>query len=178
MENEVWLTRLEAREETVLHDLSAEYGRAARAIAYRILENRADAEECENEALLRLWNSIPPQRPDSVRAFYLRIVRNLAIDRYRAQTGKNTCSLEELGDVVPAETEDAVERKTLTEAINAFLADQPKKNRVIFVRRYFYGFSVAEIAKREGMRENAVSALLYRMRRSLQEYLEGKGILS
>lgn len=178
MENEVWLAKLYDREEAVLHDLSAEYGRAARAIAFRILENRADAEECENEALLRLWNSIPPQKPDSVRAFYFRIVRNLAIDRYRAQNGKNTCSLDELGDVLPAETDDAVEQKALTQAINAFLSEQPKKNRVAFVRRYFYGWSVAEIARGAGMRENTVSALLYRMRRSLQEYLEKRGILS
>ena len=111
-----------AREERALTETDTKYGHMCRSIAYQILQDRWDSEECVNDTWLRAWNAMPPQRPTILSAFLSRITRNLSLDRYKAARaekrggGQMPLALEELGDCVPAQTsvEDSVELRELT----------------------------------------------------------------
>ena len=72
-----------ARDEAAIPAAQDKYGAYCRAIALGILADARDADECVNDALLRLWRAIPPERPRSLRAFLGRITRNLAINALR-----------------------------------------------------------------------------------------------
>jgi len=172
------------RDEGAIEATAQKYGAYCETIAVNILENREDAEECVNDAYLKTWNTIPPKRPAVLRTFLGKIVRNTAFDRYRRKNagkrgaGEVSAVLEELEECVSGGTEPECElnRKELQAALNAFLETLPKEKCAMFVRRYWYSEPVAEIAKRYGMRENAVSVTLNRLRKSLREYLEERGL--
>ena len=176
-----------ARSEEAVEKTQEMYGTACRATAARILRDMSDAEECENDVYLHLWNSIPPTRPDNFRAYLLRTARNLAINRLAASHAqKRDVALEVIDEYAecrpddsptPEETVIAQEsREELRRALNAFLAAQPKETRIIFVRRYWYFCEVEEIASSLGMKEGSVKSILFRTRRKLKEFLVQKGI--
>ena len=167
------------RSEEALVRTAEKYGAYARAIACRILENREDGEECVNDAYVRLWNAIPPEKPESLMAYLGAAVRNLAMDRCRARRaekrggGRTEVVLEELRACEPERLEDQL---ALTEVLNRFLAELPPLARKIFLRRYWYFDPVAEIAERYGLTEGKVKMQLFRTRRALKRYLEQEGI--
>ena len=174
------------RDETAIEETSAVYGRYCRKIAFNILGSEEDVEECLNDTWLGAWNSIPPARPDSLSAFLGRITRNLAISRYRAghalkRTGDRLSeSLDELGDISGLSSnnvEETVDRKALEAAINKYLDTCSQKQRRLFVRRYFYMDSVAEIAQMYSLGQSDVKVTLLRMRRSLKKILEDEGLM-
>ncbi|MBR1701761.1 MAG: sigma-70 family RNA polymerase sigma factor [Lachnospiraceae bacterium] len=152
-------------------------------IAQNILQDPGDAEECVNDTWLGAWNSMPPQKPQVLAAFLGKLTRNLAINRYRHNTaqkrggGQAVMVLEELGDLVSGADNVAqeIDRRELVSAINAFLSTLPAEKRSIFLRRYWYFESVADIAVKFGMNENQVSVLLYRLREKLRKHLEKGG---
>ena len=152
-------------------------------IAQNILQDPGDAEECVNDTWLGAWNSMPPQKPQVLAAFLGKLTRNLAINRYRHNTaqkrggGQAVMVLEELGDLVSGADTVAqeIDRRELVSAINAFLSTLPAEKRSIFLRRYWYFESVADIAVKFGMNENQVSVLLYRLREKLRKHLEKGG---
>lgn len=154
------------------------------SIAFSILGSKEDAEECVNDTYMRAWNSIPPQRPDRLDVFLGRITRNLAFDRYRKTKAKRrirasvTLVLSELEECIPdggSET-DVTDRLALGDALNAFLRSLAEDDMRIFVRRYWFGLSVADIAKERGMGQSNVKIRLHRMRLGLKKYLETEGI--
>lgn len=77
------------RSERAIRELERKYGGLCRSIAGKILNDREDAEECVNDALLAVWNAIPPNRPDMLQPYLCRIVRNLSLKKipfqYRAE---------------------------------------------------------------------------------------------
>ena len=155
-------------------------------ISYRILGNRGDADECVNDTWLQTWNAVPPQRPRCLQAFLGRIVRNLSLDRLallRAKkrgSGQAEVLLSELEDCIPgglASPEQIVSERELADTVSRWLARQPTRNRVAFVRRYWYADSLAETASRIGCSEMAAKSLLHRMRRSLRTFLQQEGVL-
>ena len=73
-----------ARDEAALPESEKKYGKLCRTVAYHILHDREDTEECVNDTWLRAWNAMPPARPDVLSAFFSRITRNLSLDRYKA----------------------------------------------------------------------------------------------
>ncbi len=168
------------RSETAISETQTKYGKYCRYIAYNILNSAEDAEECENDTYLRAWETIPPKRPDCLRAFLGKICRNLALDRYdykkaakRSDVTDNV--LRELNDCVPdggSVSEDYI----LKEAINGFLGSLPTRMRIIFMRRYWYLCSVKDIALSLGMSESNVKVTLLRARNRLKAYLEKEGI--
>ena len=173
-----------ARSEEAIGALSQKYGGACQRLASNILGNVRDAEECVNDAYLGCWNSIPPRRPDPLKSYVLRITRNLAIGRYHKNTAlkRNShydAALEELSEVLPAaETaESAVEAAELTAALNHFLDGLDKRERAVFLRRYWYGESISAMAVFFDMRANTVSQTLGRTRKKLQKFLEKEGWL-
>ena len=77
----------ESRSEEALSETDKKYGAYCFACAKNILGSDEDAKECLNDTYLCLWNSIPPQKPENLRAFAAKICRNLALNMFRK---KNT----------------------------------------------------------------------------------------
>lgn len=173
-----------ARDEQAIFATAERYGGYCRMIAYNILRDREDAEECVQDAYLGAWNSIPPQRPDRFSVYLGRITRNLALNRHKRNTAaKRGCGqveivLSELEDCIPAKTnvEQAVEERETAAAIERFLDTKPKWKRSIFIRRYWHLFSIRDIAKAHEMSECRVTSILFRMRNELRTFLEKEGI--
>lgn len=173
-----------ARSERGIEELDTKYGATCHRIAQNILGNKEDAEECVNDAYLGVWNSIPPKKPNLLSAFLFKILRNLSITRYHANTAQKRNSfydiaLDELEETIS--TEESIEKecsqKELTTTIEGFLDTLTRENRVIFVRRYWFSESYTEIAKRTGLTEKNISVRLTRIREKMKEYLSERGIL-
>lgn len=145
--------------------------------------NKQDAEECVNDTYLSTWNSVPPHRPNNLRAFLGKITRNLSFNRYKYnRTGKRgggelSMVLQELSDLVSGkdDVEQAFDQKELTKAIDTFLDRLSPKKRSIFISRYWYTDSISGIAVRHNMNDGAVSMTLSRIRLKLHDFLSERG---
>lgn len=181
MEDRKIVQLLFARAESAISELSARFGKQLHRIAYNILGNPMDAEECINDTYLALWNAIPPVSPDPLSPYVYRTGRNTALKRLHRDTAKKRdsrydVSLEELNGCLPGgDLEQIIDARELGRAMDRFLESKSKENRYIFIRRYWYGDSVGEIARELKMQENAVSVRLNRIRAGLKEYLEREG---
>lgn len=160
-----------ARSEDAISELDKKYGKLCHKLADNILASAQDAEECVNDAYLSTWNAIPPQRPESLPAFVGTLVRRCSITRYRANTAMKRNShydmcMEEL-ETFLASPQQAMEEhyaaRELAAAIERFLDTQSKENRVLFMRRYWYADSFAEIGKLLGITEGNARLRLTRM---------------
>lgn len=167
-----------ARSEQAITELDLKYGNLCHTISRNVLNSRQDAEECVNDAYLGVWNTIPPARPDPLRAYLCKIVRNLSLkcyDRKRAQKrgSRYDVAMQELEECLPAPdtVEGVVEAKELTRVIERFLDALSKENRVIFLCRYWFSEAYADIARRTGLSEKSVSMRLVRIRQQLKGYL-------
>ncbi len=173
------------RSEAAISETADKYGKYCHYIAYNILYNEQDSEECVNDTWLRAWNTIPPQQPNKLSAYLGKITRNLALDRYkfynREKRGKGQIPLvlEELSKCTSAgnSTEQEVEVRQLAEALNTFLRSLPSEKRRILVRRYWYLSPVKEIAGDFNMSESSVKTILHRSRIKLKHFLEKEGIV-
>lgn len=171
------------RDETAIDAARTAYGKLCFAAVRHILPDQRDAEECVSDAYLRAWNAIPPEQPTSLGAYLARITRNLALDRYDYQHAEKrssdlTCAFEELEAVLPTaeRAEDAADRLTLQQVLNDFLRVQTREARTYFIRRYWYGESISEIAAACRAGEGAVRVSLFRTRNRLRKALEKGGI--
>lgn len=178
--DEAIIDALERRDESGLSELSEKYGSLCRHISCNLLGqgSDADAEECFNDTLLAVWQRIPPEHPQSLAAFVSRIVRNITVDRIRKRTadkrsGDLVTLTDELGESLSA-PEDASfpEAAALDDVLNRFLATLKTEDRVMLVRRYFYGDAYTELAVLTGQREGAVRVRLHRLRKRLRDYLQ------
>ncbi len=167
------------RDESAISETRTRYGAFVAGMAGRLLEDRRDTEECVSDTYLAAWNAIPPERPLSLRAFLGRLVRNIAISRFRKNRAEKRylgleAQLEELAEAIPADTdvEREMEARELGRVISRWLDGEPKANRDLFIRRYFYGESVEELARQSGERPNTLAQRLRRMRLALREELE------
>ena len=173
-----------AREERALTETDTKYGSMCRSLAYQILQNRWDSEECVNDTWLRAWNAMPPQRPGILSAFLGKITRNLSLDRFKlSRAGKRgggqlPVALDELGDCIPDgdSVEDRVALRELSRLLDRFLRDLPERECCIFLRRYWFVDSTREIALRYNMAEGSVKSTLYRTRQKLKVFLEKEGV--
>lgn len=185
MEDERIIELYWARSEDAISETSNKYGSYCRQIAWNILYSSEDSEECVNDTYLRVWNTIPPHKPNKFSAFLGRITRNLALDRYKKLTadkrgnGQVTLALDELAECIPSadNTESAADDIALTDVLNRFLASLPAEKRKIFMRRYWYLSRIKEIAADFGMSESKVKMILMRTRNELKEILEKEGIV-
>lgn len=178
MEDLQILEALFARSEKALAALAEKYGKGLLNLAMNILGSRADAEETVNDTYLALWNAIPPQRPEPLAPYVYRTGRNQALKRLRANTAQKRDSrydlcLDELSDALPGGTaEEALDARLLGQAIERYLATLSRDQRVLFIKRYWFGKSVSDIAKEAGLSTGAVSTRLSRMRAALRAQLE------
>lgn len=184
MKDQLIVKKFYERSEEAIKELSDKYGALCKGIANRILGNEQDAEECVNDALLAVWNTVPPEDPNPLSAYLCRITRNVSLKRYHANTARkrNThydLALDELAECLAGESsvEDEILAGELKQAINDFLTELKKPDRIIFVRRYWFLESVLEIADSIGRSGNYVTVHLHRSRKKLENYLKMKGLI-
>lgn len=181
MDDKHILALLFDRSEQALTILAQKFGSRLFLTARNILGDTQDAEECVSDTYLAIWNAIPPKRPDPLAGFVFKTGRNLALKRLRHNTAakRNShydLSLEELSGCIPGDDlDEALSARELGHAIDRFLDTLPRDSRVIFLRRYWFGDSVAQIAAAQGRSENSVSVRLNRCRSKLRTYLEQEG---
>lgn len=172
------------RSENAISEATKKYGKYCHYIAYKILWNNEDAEECVNDTFFQAWNTIPPQAPKQLATFLGKITRNLALNRWeqyntkKRGNGQIPLLLEELHECIPTcdNVEPMVDTLFFEEALNRFLASLPKERRKIFMRRYWYASSIKEIAADFYISESKVKMSLLRSRNELRKFLEKEGI--
>lgn len=184
MEDELIVDLFYERSEQAISELSAKYGKLAHSICNNILKCSSDAEECVNDSLFTTWNQIPPTRPTSLKAYFINVVRNKALDKYRFNSSEKRNShfdvaIDELTECISSgETPaDTVEADMLADAINAFLGGIEKTDRIMFVSRYYLSDSVSNISRKLNLKESVVSVRLYRTREKLRKYLEKENLI-
>ena len=171
------------RDEAAIECAERKYGKLCASISAQILENGSDVEECLNDMYGAAWNTIPPQRPESLKLYLCKLIRRITINRavyYTAEKRdrRKTVSFEEIeeeaGNVFRDEgvTEDG---GFLTDTINAFLGGLSKERRAVIVLRYWYGLPIADISERTGIKVNTVKTILSRELGRLRAYLIKKG---
>ena len=167
-----------SRNENAIKETAAKYGRLTMSVAYNILRSPEDAEECVNDTYLGVWNSIPPARPNNLRAFICKIARNLSLNKLKYNTAAKRSpelllSLNELEEVIA--DDKLPDGGDLSGLISEFLRAQKPDARNVFLRRYWFADSVAEIADRYSFSESKVKSMLFHTRNKLREYLRKEG---
>ncbi len=172
-----------ARDEGAIPAVAAQYGAYCAAIARNILGDAQDAEECVNDVWLRAWNAMPPHRPEQLAAFLGKITRNLALNRWQKTRaakrggGQTAQVLQELEELLSDGTDasQALDRQELIWAIQAFLDTLKPEQRNIFLCRYWYLDSTADIAAQFGRTQGTIHVTLHRIRSKLRTYLAERG---
>ncbi len=172
-----------ARDEKAIEETDAKYGAFCHRIAMSILGIHEDAEECVNDTYLALWKQIPPTVPQVFKVYLGRVARNMSISRYRAMRAKKRYSsmeimLSELNDCVPSSNnvEQTIEVMQLSDYISEWLDSLPEEDCALFVRRYWFGDEVQELAKKCGITAAKMAQRMLRLRKSLKAALEQKGV--
>ena len=173
-----------ARSENAISETANKYGKYCHYIAYNILHNNEDSEECVNDTYMNAWRSMPSHRPNRLSTFLGKITRNLSLNKWeklsaeKRGAGQTSLILDELSECIPAEQDavNTVENMVIRDVLDRFLDELPAETRKIFVRRYFYMSPVKEIADEYGLSESKVTVTLFRTRGKLKSVLEKEGI--
>lgn len=173
------------RSEQAIAETDRKYGAYCYSIAYHALANSEDAEESVSDTYMAAWNQLPPHRPSILATFLGKITRRISINRWKAKNtakrggGQITLTLEELDDCVDGKQniERAYESHELVWAFNRFLETLPETERDVFLRRYWFFDSIADIAESFGFTQSKVTSMLYRTRGKLRKQLEKEGFL-
>lgn len=180
MDDKEIIRLLFARAEEALDALAQKFGSGVRRLARNILPSPQDAEEAVSDTWVAIWNAIPPASPDPLAPYVYRVCRNTALNRLRHESARKRSayevSLDELSDALAGPgLEETLEARELGQAIDRWLDTQSRENRVIFLRRYWFGDSIRDIAAMTGLRENAVSVRLNRLRKKLKDHFIKEG---
>ncbi len=171
------------RDERAIKLTEIKYSKQLFRIAYNVLNDKGDSDECVNDTYLGAWNSIPPQIPKSLFAYLSKLVRNFAISLYRKKTSQKRgrsefdMSLSEIGDILSdgSYPERETQSQALSDIINAFLGELEREDRFIFVSRYYFSYPVSEIAKRAGESDAKIYKKLASLREKLKKRIEKEG---
>lgn len=171
------------RSESAIRQTQTKYGRYLLSIANNVLADEQNSLECLNDTLLAAWNSIPPERPLDLKVYLAKVIRNIAVSRWRGQSaakrgsGQADAVLDEVRAIGgPTNVSDEVtDRMVLSQLLNAFLKSKSKKGRALFIKRYWLFMSIREISESTGISESNVKVILYRMRTELREILIKEG---
>lgn len=185
MEDEKIVALYWARDERAVTESALRYGSYCRSIAFRILGQAEDTEECVNDTWLAAWNAMPPHRPAVLSVFLGKITRRLAMKKWRwydaarRGSGETAAALDELAECIPSPdtVESAIEAAELVRTLDRFLDALQETERRIFVCRYWYLLPVAEIAGRFGFTQSKVKSMLSRTRIKLRIRLEEEGVI-
>jgi len=169
------------REERAIVETDQKYGVYCQYIAERILGDSRDAQEIVNDTYVKIWQTVPPNIPKSLKSYAGMLCRQLAINRYEERVAEKRgremmLVVDELQACVPDKNSgEIIDTLALRDALNRFVKSLDKRTRLIFVRRYWYSSSISEIAKDFDMKENTVSAVLLRVRKKLKLFLTKEG---
>lgn len=184
MDEKTIIALLFQRAENALDVLAKVFGNRLLAMANNMLADPRDAQECVNDTYLAVWNTIPPQNPDPLWAYICRIGKNICCNRLRSNHAQKRCSeydisLEELANSLGVDgPEKTLEAQVLGRAVSAFLNTESTQNRIIFLRRYWFGDSISDIARQTGLSANNVSVRLNRSRNKLRDYLISEELIN
>lgn len=173
-----------ARSQQAIAESEQKYGAYCRTVARNILDREEDAEECVNDTWLRAWNTIPPQRPTFLQAFFGKLTRNLSLDRWRRDRAQKrggsqvALALDELEDCLAARdrVDETLNAQITARLISDFVRQLPQSDRLLFVRRYWYLDDIQTLAKTTGMGQSKVKSRLHRIRLRLKTELEKEGV--
>ena len=156
------------RDPEAITAVQEKYEKRCLAAAGHILPDRRDAEECVSDVWLRLWNAIPPERPRSLAAYITTVTRRSDL----------TVAFEELEGCLSTEDSAvlALEQADFRRVLNGFLRKLTRQSRTYFIRRYWYGESIAEIAEACGAGSGRIRSSLFRTRARLRRRLEEEGV--
>lgn len=171
------------RDESVLSAVSEKYGKYCTAIARNIIGNEQSAEEIVQDTLLRLWETIPPNRPKKLQAFIGKVTRNISLDTVKSMEAKKrgggevVLILDELDDLSTGESvvEELAEQHEILETINDFLGSIPIRKQKVLVLRYWHCYSLQDISQIVGISVINVASILKRERKKMIEYLKKRG---
>ena len=167
------------REERAITETENKYGKLCRKIAFGILGNNEDTDEAVNTVYIKLWEAIPPKKPQSLCGYVCRIIRNISLTMYKRNSKSyETEQLTELTEILPDSetTESRYDNNALAEALNRFLGTLNKQSRNIFMARYYFNLPINDMAERFGLSETAMRSRLFRIRKQLKDYLLKEGI--
>ena len=171
------------RDETAVKETQTKYGSYCYTIANNILSIHEDAEECVNDTLVSAWNKIPPIIPKSLKAFLGKLVRDISLSRYRAnhaqkRYGGLEVMLDELEECIPSEfdVQEKLDQQNLDDLINDWLGSLSHVDRVLFIKRYYCGETVKNLAKLQVCTENQMAQRMLKLRNSLKSFLISKGV--
>lgn len=184
MEDQEIIALFGSRSEQAIVELSHKYGEICKKISFNILNDVRDVEECLNDTWLGVWNSIPPNNPDSLTAYICRMIRNISLKKFRYNTAQKRnsyydASLSELEQCIPVKSKE-IEKFTeedLSLLIEQFLDSLDKPNRVMFMKRYWFAETMPDIAKEFGISENHAAVKMLRIRNKMKKFLEREGIV-
>ena len=187
MEDTKIIELLFERSEDGIIELKKKYSRLYRGVLGGILGDNGDVEECENDLLVAIWNSIPPNNPEHLSAYLCRIARNIGINRYKRESrqkrdGGIAVMLDELEECLPQidgngyDNESTYDSEIISQVIERTLSELDAEARVLFVRRYIYAESVKRLAERFGLSERYIAVKLFRVRKKLKKELEKEGV--
>lgn len=170
-----------ARDETAITETSQKYGKLCYTISNNILASAEDAEECVNDTYLKLWHTIPPERPLCLKTFISVVIRNISLNRYnylrqKKRSAEMEISLTELESILPDKSINPEFENGFSDIIDEFLNMLSADSRVIFVRKYWYFDSIVGIAHDFGFSESKVKVSLKRSRDKLEKLLYEKGV--
>lgn len=179
MEDEKIVELLYVHENNSLEEVANKYGSMIYNISNRILNDEQDAQECVNDTYMKIWNTIPPYKPNFLKSFICKIVRQISIDKYRGnkaqkRDGSYDVPLLDLDyEIIDNHSiENELESKALSDCINEYVKSLNIENQTLFIRRYFLAESIKELSKRFEMNENIVAVKLFRIRKDLIKYLK------
>ena len=171
---------LKERDERAISEVERKYSAYLRTVAFNVLGNDPDAEECVNDALMNVWKRSGESTPVKLKQYLAAVTRNIAINRFKEKTRQKRRAPN--GEtVVDDETAslpgggDPLDRLTLTALINEYLHTLPLSKRRIFVARYYYDADPAEIAAKLGIPAGTVNSTLDRVKKGLRKYLQKEG---
>ena len=173
------------RSEQAITELILKYGAAMKKVASNILNNAQDIEECMSDTCLHVWNRIPPAKPQHLGAYACKVARNVSLNRYHSNTAQKRNShydvaLEELEGTIPAlsTVETEYDARELTKYLNRFLHGLDQRDRYLFLRRYWFGDGISEIARNLGISPHNASVRLFRLRQKLLTLLQKEGLIA
>ena len=178
MDDEQIIEMFFSRDEQGICELDKKYGKMFRKLSGNILKSPEDTEECINDSYLGAWNRIPPERPSPLMTYICKIVRNISLKKYYSNTAKKrdssySIALEEIEPYIADvnSVEKQIEAAELSKIIEEFLDTLTEQNRVIFMRRYWFGDSCKDIGMYVGITEKNVTVRLTRIREKMKKYL-------
>lgn len=170
------------RDERAIEETDAKYGKLCHRIAYNILNNHEDSEECVNDTYVGVWNAVPPTRPNNFMSFVCKITRNLSLKRLEfmkreKRSAEVLVSLDELAAILPDERyAPDVSDEDVGKLISTFLRSQKEDVRNVFIRKYYFFDSIRDIAERFGFTESKVKNMLFYTRNKLKDHLIKEGV--